>query len=71
MPQDPKTRGNAVSFEELAYSNILVVQALVELLSEKGVLSKQEILRRVQKLKEETKVTSLRTQDLADAGGGG
>jgi hypothetical protein len=59
MPEKPKTSGDSVSFEELAYSNMLVVQALVELLAEKGLLSQQEILSRVQKLKQETKVTSL------------
>jgi hypothetical protein len=54
MPESPKTGGNAVSFEELAYSNMLVVQALVELLAEKGVLNQQEVLSRVEKLRRET-----------------
>ena len=39
-----------VSFEELAYSNMLTLNALVELLTEKGLLSKQEILERVKQL---------------------
>jgi hypothetical protein len=39
-----------VSFEELAYSNMLTLNALVELLTEKGLLSKQEILQRVKQL---------------------
>ena len=39
-----------VSFEELAYSNMLTLNALVELLAEKGVLSKQEVLERVKQL---------------------
>ena len=38
------------SFEELAYSNMLTLNALVELLTEKGLLSKQEVLERVKQL---------------------
>ncbi len=37
-------------FQELAYSNMLTLNALVELLSEKGLLAKQEVLERVKKL---------------------
>jgi hypothetical protein len=54
MPESPKPNRNAASFEELAYSSMLVVQALVELLAEKGVLSQQEVLSRVEKLRLET-----------------
>jgi hypothetical protein len=43
-----------VTFEELAYSNMLQVQALVELLSEKGFLTKEEVLERVKKLQAQT-----------------
>jgi hypothetical protein len=39
-----------VTFEELAYSNMLTLNALVELLAEKGLLSKQEVLDRVKQL---------------------
>ena len=39
-----------VTFEQLAYSNMLTLNALVELLIEKGVLSKPEILERIRKL---------------------
>jgi hypothetical protein len=35
-----------VSFEELAYSTALQVQALVELLDEKGLLTQHEVLER-------------------------
>ena len=42
--------GQTVSFEELAYSNMLTLNALVELLAEKGLLSKQEVLERVKRL---------------------
>ncbi len=54
MPESTNTNRDAVSFGELAYSNMLVVQALVELLAEKGVLNQQEVLSRVQKLRQET-----------------
>jgi hypothetical protein len=43
-----------VSFEELAYSNMLTLNALVELLAEKGLLSKQEVLERVKQLQAQT-----------------
>ena len=39
-----------VSFEELAYSNMLTLNALVELLTEKGLITKQEVLERVKQL---------------------
>jgi len=45
-----------VSFEERAYSNMLTLNALVELLSEKGLLTKQEILERVKQLQSQTQV---------------
>jgi len=45
-----------VSFEELAYSNMLTLNALVELLAEKGVLSKREVLEKVKQLQSQTQV---------------
>ncbi len=42
------------NFQELAYSNMLTLNALVELLSEKGLLAKQEVSERVKKLQAET-----------------
>jgi hypothetical protein len=45
-----------VSFEELAYSNMLTLNALVELLNEKGLLSKQEVLERVKQLQAQTRL---------------
>lgn len=41
------------SFQEQAYSNTLTLNALVELLSEKGLLDKREIQDRVKKLQTE------------------
>jgi len=43
--------------EQLTYSNTLTLIVLVEVLTEKGVLSKPEILERVKKLQSETKVS--------------
>ena len=40
-----------VSFEELAYSNMMTLNALVELLAEKGLVGKEEILERVKQLR--------------------
>jgi len=45
-----------VTFEQLPYSNMLTLNAFVELLTEKGVLNKPEILERIEKLQGETKV---------------
>jgi len=45
-----------ITFEELAYSNMLTLNALVELLTEKGLLSKQEVLDRVRQLQSQAQV---------------
>lgn len=57
MQEDPKAGRMRVSFEELAYSNMIVVEALVELLTEKGLLNRPEIEKRVKELKASTKVS--------------
>ncbi len=56
MRDDPKSGKVTVSFEELAYTNMIVVEALVELLVEKNLLDRAAMAERVKKLKEETKV---------------
>ncbi len=61
MPQEPKAGQVTASFEQIAYSNMLVVQALVELLVEKGALTNQELLDRIQKLKHQTRVNLVST----------
>ena len=43
-----------VGVEELALSNSLTLTALVELLEERGVLAKQEVLDRVRKIQTKT-----------------
>jgi hypothetical protein len=55
MPQNSNEGRKRASFEELAYSNMMIVQALVELLAEKGVLTQKEVMERVQRLNRETK----------------
>jgi hypothetical protein len=40
-----------VTFDELTLSNMLRVNALVELLDEKGLVHKQEVLERVKQLR--------------------
>lgn len=62
MRHDAESLRTTVSFEELAYSNMIVVEALVELLTEKGLLSRAEIEERVKKLKRETTVNFVRKQ---------
>jgi len=49
---EPKRQ--AVTHDEFAYSQMLQVQALVELLEEKGVLTQREVLERVKKLQAQT-----------------
>ena len=49
----PDRNRQTISFEKLAYSNMLQVQALVELLEEKGLLTRQEVLERVKQLRAE------------------
>ena len=46
-----------VTFGQLSYSNMLPLNALVELPTEKGALTKPEILERIKKLQSETKVS--------------
>jgi len=52
------SKREAVRVEVLAYSNMLQLEALVELLAEKGVLTKPEIMERIKKLQGETKTSA-------------
>lgn len=53
---DSTPNRQTVSFEELAYSNMLTLNALVELLAEKGLITKQEVLERVKQLQAQTQL---------------
>src|SRR5271168_1032872 len=64
MGEDRKSGSSTASFEELAYSNMLIVQALVELLGEKGLLENAEVMERVKKLRRETHLTFPRGSEL-------
>jgi len=57
MAHNPHPSRPTVSFEELAYSNMLIVQALVELLAERGVLASADVAERVKKLRRETTIS--------------
>ncbi len=57
-----KNERATVRVEDLAYSNTLSINALVELLDEKGILSKQEVLERIKKLGEEGRSVQGKTQ---------
>jgi len=50
---DSTPNRQTVSFEELAYSNMLTLNALIEL---KGVIGKKEILERVKRLQAQTQL---------------
>ncbi len=49
-----KPKRQSVAYQEFAYSQMLQVQALIELLEEKGVLTQREVLERVKKLERQT-----------------
>lgn len=54
MSESRKTGRATVSIEEVAISNMLLVEAVVELLVEKKVLDRKKIEERVKKLRAET-----------------
>jgi hypothetical protein len=56
MNQDDKTGEVTTSTEELAVYNMLLSEAIYELLVDKGVLTRVEVTERIKKLKSETKV---------------
>jgi hypothetical protein len=53
---DAKDGQVTASIEEIARYNMLLTEAIFELLAEKNILSGVEVLERVRKLKEQTKV---------------
>lgn len=54
--QDSNPNRVTLSCQELAYCNTLVLESLVELLSEKGLVGWNEVQERVQKHKHESEV---------------
>jgi hypothetical protein len=53
---DSTPNRETVSFEALAYSNMLTLNALIELLDEKGLVGKKDILERVNRLQAQTQL---------------
>jgi hypothetical protein len=53
---DSTLNRQTVSLEELGYSSMLTLNALIELLDEKGLVQKKDILERVKKLQAETQL---------------
>jgi lipoate synthase len=56
MDQNDKTGEVTTSIEEPALYNMVLTEAIYELLAEKGILTKAEVVERIKKLKTETKV---------------
>ncbi len=53
MQEDLNAGQITASFKELVYSNMLMVEAVVELLVEKNVITGDEVIKTVKKLKEQ------------------
>ena len=56
MENDAKTGEVTSSIEELAIYNMLLSEAIYELLADKGIITRAEVTERIKKLKSETKV---------------
>jgi hypothetical protein len=54
VEQDDKTGKVTATIQEVAHYNMLLTEAIFELLAEKGILTGVEVKERVQKLKRET-----------------
>jgi hypothetical protein len=54
MKQKVKTDRVTATIQEIAYYNMFLTEAIFELLAEKGVLTGEEVLERIRKLKSET-----------------
>jgi hypothetical protein len=57
MQQDDKTGEVTTSIEELAVYNMLLSEAIYELLADKGIVTRDEVTERIKKLRSETKVS--------------
>ena len=56
MEQNDKTGKVTATVQEIAYSNMFLVEAIFELLAEKGILTGEEVLERIKKLKSEARL---------------
>jgi hypothetical protein len=62
MKTDAKSGKVTATIEELARYNMVLTEAIFELLAERGILSGEEVLERVEKLKSETTLNLNRLQ---------
>jgi len=62
MQEDPTSGRVTMNIEELAYYNMFLVEALFELLAEKGILDGAQVRDRVKKLMAESKLNFPRMQ---------
>ncbi len=62
MQADPGSGKVTAAVEELALYNMLLTEAIFELLAEKGLLTGEEVKQRIEKLKKETRVILQRLQ---------
>ncbi len=56
MGQNVKTGKVTATLQEISYSNMFLVEAIFELLAEGGILTGEEVLERIKKLKSETRL---------------
>jgi hypothetical protein len=56
MKHDDKTGTVTTTIQEVAYYNMFLTEAILELLAERGILTGEEVLERVKKLKSESPV---------------
>ena len=56
MEQDDRTGKVTATIQEIARYNMLLTEAIFELLAEKGLLTGEEVKERVKKLKSQTKL---------------
>jgi len=56
MDHNAKTGEVTTTIEELAVYNMLLSEAIYELLADKGIVTRAEVTERIKKLKSETKV---------------
>jgi hypothetical protein len=54
MEHSPKTGKMTATIQEIAYYNMFLTEALFELLAEKGILTGEEVMERVKKLRSQT-----------------
>lgn len=56
MDEDAKTGEVTTSVEELVICNMLLSEALFEILADKSLITRAEVIERIKKLRSETKV---------------